>query len=178
MDRPNINWKFLELLTESRVEAEIPSLINIGSCGIHVMHGAFKTGTKASGWAVSKILKALARLFLDSPVRGADFVEMTGSSLFPMSFCAARWIKDEPFAQHAIQIWDHVGKIVKYWSKLPKSKQPSTYCFSTIKDAVDDNRQWQNFISLFLLRLSCVHFWNHTKQTLQWFHFFILTSRS
>ena len=49
MDGPNFNWKFLELSAESRVEAEIPSLINIGSCGMHVMHGAFKTGTKASG---------------------------------------------------------------------------------------------------------------------------------
>ena len=86
MDGPNVNWKFLELLVESRIEAEIPSLINIGSCGIHVIHGAFKTGAKASGWGVSKILKALARLFLDSPARRADYVEMTGSSLFPMSF--------------------------------------------------------------------------------------------
>ena len=135
MDGPNINWKFLELLAESRVEAEIPSLINIGSCGIHVMHGAFKTGAKASGWGVSKIMKALARLFLDSPARWADYVEMTGTSLFPMSFCTTRWIEDEPVAQRAIQIWDHVGKIVKYWSKLPK---PSAKCYSTIKDAVDD----------------------------------------
>ena len=99
MDGPNVNWKFLELLTESRVEDEIPSLIDIGSCGIHVvMHEAFKTGAKASGWGVSKILKALARLFLDSPARRADYVKMTGSSLFPMSFCATRWIEDEPFA--------------------------------------------------------------------------------
>ena len=113
MDGPNVNWKFLELLAESRVEAEIPSLINIDSCGIHVMHGAFKTGTKASGWGVSKILKALARLFLDSPARRADYVEMTGSSLFLMSFCTTGWM-DEPVAQRAIQIWDHVGKIVKY----------------------------------------------------------------
>ena len=35
MDRPNVSWKFLELLAESQVETEIPSLINIGSCGIH-----------------------------------------------------------------------------------------------------------------------------------------------
>ena len=137
MDGPNVNWKFMELLVESRVEAEIPSLINIGSCGIDVMYAAFKTGAKASGWGVSKILKALARLFLDSPARRADYVEMTGSSLFPMSFCATRWIDDGPVAQCAIQIWDHVGKIVKYWSKLPKSKQPSAKCYSTIEDTVD-----------------------------------------
>ena len=101
MDGPNINWKFLELLPELRAEAEIPSLINIGSCGIHVMHGAFKTSAKASRWGVSKILKALARLFLDGPAHGADF-------------CATRWIEDEPVAERAIQIWDHVRKIVKY----------------------------------------------------------------
>ena len=178
MDGPNVNWKFLELLAESQVEAEIPSLINIGSCGIHVMHRASKTGAKASGWCVSKILKALARLFLDSPARRADYVEMTGSSLFPMSFCTTRWIEDVPVAQRAIHIWDHVGKIVKYWSKLPKSKQPSAKCYSTIKDAVDDKLTVARFHSLLLLRLNCVHFWNHTKQTLQWFHFFMMTSRS
>ena len=88
MGGPNVNWKFLELLAESRLEAEVPSLINIGNCGIHVMHGAFKTDAKASGWGVSKILKALARLFLDSSDGRADYVELTGSSPFPMSFCA------------------------------------------------------------------------------------------
>ena len=121
----------MELLAESRVEDEIPSLINIGSCGIHVMHGAFKTGAKASRWGVSKILKALARLFLDSPARRADYAEMTGQQSFPDVFLC-------PVSQRAIQIWNHVGKIVKYWSKLPKSKHPSAKCYSTIKDAVDD----------------------------------------
>ena len=90
MNGPNVNWKFLELLAESRVEAETPSLINISSCG---MHGAFKTGAKASGWGVSKILKALARFFLDSSAHRADNVEMTGSSLFPMSYYVTRWIE-------------------------------------------------------------------------------------
>ena len=55
-----------------------------------------------------------------------------------MCFYATRWIEDEPVGQRAIQIWDHVGKIVKYWNKLPKSKQPSAKCYSTFKDAVDD----------------------------------------
>ena len=99
------------------------------------MHGALETGAKASRWGVSKILKALGRLFLDSPARWSDYVQMTGSSLFPMSSCATRWIEDEPVAQRAIQIWDKVGKVVKYLRKLPKS---SSKCYSTIKDAVDD----------------------------------------
>jgi len=42
-------------------------LIDMGSCCLHVIHGAIQTGHKASGWDVSCGLKALYGLFKDSP---------------------------------------------------------------------------------------------------------------
>lgn len=47
MDGPNVNWSFfkklqLELNSEPEVDA---SLFDIGSCGLHVIHGAFQMGT-------------------------------------------------------------------------------------------------------------------------------------
>ena len=54
MDRPYVNWNVFELLNAERCENEFPSLINIGSCGLHVVHGAFKTGFQSVDWDLSK----------------------------------------------------------------------------------------------------------------------------
>ena len=50
-------------------ESEFPSLINIGSCGLHVVHGAFKTGFQSVGWDLNKVFKAMWKFFHDSPAR-------------------------------------------------------------------------------------------------------------
>ena len=51
MDGPNTNWKLLDELIKDRTisDPEIPQLINVGSCGLHVVHGAFKAGANATG---------------------------------------------------------------------------------------------------------------------------------
>ena len=54
MDGPSVNWKFFSSVTKKREEDELPALINIGSCGLHVIHGAFKTGVKATNWNIKK----------------------------------------------------------------------------------------------------------------------------
>ena len=59
MDGPSVNWKLFPLLCESRESNGYPSLVNIGSCGLHVIHGSFQMGTKESGWDIEVLLKAL-----------------------------------------------------------------------------------------------------------------------
>ena len=49
MDQPSINWKFFNLLQKDRVEKEQHNLIDIGSCSLHIIHGASKTGAESSG---------------------------------------------------------------------------------------------------------------------------------
>ena len=44
MDGPSTNWYVLQLLNDDREEKGYPQIINVGSCGLHVMHGAFKAG--------------------------------------------------------------------------------------------------------------------------------------
>ena len=44
MDGPSVNLKFYDKLVKFRQECELPQLINIGICGLHVNHGALKTG--------------------------------------------------------------------------------------------------------------------------------------
>ena len=40
MDRPSVNWNVLDSLNYEGSENKFPSLINTGSCGLHVVHGA------------------------------------------------------------------------------------------------------------------------------------------
>ena len=51
MDGPSTNWKLLDELSEDRVNSN-PELINVCSCGLHIIHGAFKRGAIATGWHV------------------------------------------------------------------------------------------------------------------------------
>ena len=46
MDGPNVNWKFYHNLFQERKSEELPDLLNIGSCSLHVVHGSFKKGPK------------------------------------------------------------------------------------------------------------------------------------
>ena len=46
MDGPTMNWNVLELMNNMRRDKELPEIADIGSCTLHIMHGAFKTGLK------------------------------------------------------------------------------------------------------------------------------------
>ena len=47
MDGPNINWKMLDIIVEDRNSNETyPNLLDVGSCSLHIVHGAFRTGMK------------------------------------------------------------------------------------------------------------------------------------
>ena len=42
-DSPNVNLLFLKILTELLEQKELLSLVDIGRCGLHVIHNSFKT---------------------------------------------------------------------------------------------------------------------------------------
>ena len=138
MDGPNVNWKFHDLLVAAREESGLPGILNVGSCGLHVVHGAFKTGAKATDWDLGKVLKALFVILHDTPARRSDYFDVTGSHVFPQMFCGTRWIEDGPVAERAIEIWDNIMKLYVFWEKLPKSKQPSSKSFTIVQKASKD----------------------------------------
>ena len=45
-DGLNVNLLFLKNLAESREVKELLLLLDIGRCGLHVIHNSFKTGAK------------------------------------------------------------------------------------------------------------------------------------
>ena len=69
-ESPNVNLLFLKKLTESREEKELLPLLNIGSCGLHVITNSFKTGAKkGSNWEIQKLLKAMWKFLQETPTR-------------------------------------------------------------------------------------------------------------
>ena len=61
---------------------------HLGSCSLHVVHGAFQTGAQQTGWNIDSLLRSLYNLFHDAPARAEDFVNITGSTQFPRKFCS------------------------------------------------------------------------------------------
>ena len=90
MDGLSVNWKFLEKLTNERKDKDFHQLTDIGSCGLHIIHGAFKTGAEASEWNLKETLKGAFQLFYNTPARREDFESGTETSVYSLFFCATR----------------------------------------------------------------------------------------
>ena len=136
MDDPNANWKFYYNVTMDREKSEISGYKNIGSCGLHVLHGVFKTGIEVAGWEIKKLLDGRFQLFYDSPARRSDYLKITGSTTYPKMFCATRWLEDASVAETAI-IWGNAVKAFEFLGSLPESKCPK--CYGDVKNAIKDN---------------------------------------
>ena len=137
MDGPNVNWKFYSIIRE-KISADFDTkLINIGSCGLHVIHNSFKTGATASGWDISSILTSLYRLFKDAPARREDYTKITGSLLMPQKFCGHRWLENIPVCERALQLWENIEAFVKA-VKEKTIANPGNKSYATLKEATND----------------------------------------
>ena len=137
MDGPNVNWKFYTDLTTNleRNSEELPQLLNIGSCRLHIGHGGLQKGLHESGWKLGHLMRLLWQLFHDTPARREDFVKPTGSTVFPLKFCPRRWVVDVVVAERAHQMWPNIKKYVSSFRATPK-KAPQTASYATIKAGV------------------------------------------
>ena len=93
MDGPSVNLKFMQELIKHREELEM--MIDIGTCGLHVVHGAFKCGIESTEWKIKETLKSSHQLLHDTPARRVDYVSVTQSSEYPLFFCATRSVEDK-----------------------------------------------------------------------------------
>ena len=101
------------------------TLLNIGSCGLHVVHNSFKSGVVASEWDIASLLKSLYYLFNDAPTRKADFLKL--GSKPRLKFCGHRWLENVNVAERAIEIWPTV---VKYADEVRKGNLSNPSCAS------------------------------------------------
>ena len=117
------------------------ALIDIGSCGLHVVHGAFKDGAAASTWNVDEFMKSLHWLFKDTPVRREDYCRAVKNDNppFPFKFCPTRWIKNVPFVERAIAIHPQVKMyIAAVEAKAPGIVNPKTKSYEIVKKGIND----------------------------------------
>ena len=136
MDGPNVNWKMLDLIVEDRNSNETyPNLLDVGSCSLHVVHGAFRTGMKQTGWGIDLLFKSYSHLH-ETPTRREDYTKMTGSEVFPLQFCGHRWLEDKRVAERAVEMWPSLTTYITEILKKPKSQVPNFSSFSTVKSVV------------------------------------------
>ena len=69
MDGPNVNWDVLKLMSTHQEEEEHLGIINIGSCSLHIIHGALKIGINLQNWELAKTFHVKHNLFKESSVR-------------------------------------------------------------------------------------------------------------
>jgi hypothetical protein len=138
MDGPNVNWRLhadLGLEFESRYGKK---LLNIGSCGLHVVHNAFKNAVE--GLNVGSVLTALHRLLDDTPARREDFVKFAYGDeepKFPLPFCNHRWLENVSVCTRAIEMHDAVRKYVHEVDTSTKLR-PKTKSYATVREWLCD----------------------------------------
>ncbi|XP_043468991.1 uncharacterized protein LOC122503272 [Leptopilina heterotoma] len=137
MDGPHVNWKLIRLFnSELRLPPDSPKLLELGSCGLHGVNGAFKTGIKKTEWNLDAFLRASYNLFKQVPARRGDFVKITGCKEFPLKFCQVRWTENSKVARRIENILPHLIKYVDH-AKSTK-KEPTCNSFTIVADALTD----------------------------------------
>ena len=76
---------------------DLPCLVDLGTCGLHTVHGSMKNGIKCSGWNTRKLLKTLFKLLDESPSRRDTYTKASESRDFPLPYCGHRWSKNENY---------------------------------------------------------------------------------
>ncbi|KAH7965022.1 hypothetical protein HPB49_002872 [Dermacentor silvarum] len=104
MDGPNVNWSLFNKLQQHMKNDFQVQCLDIGSCGLHTVHNAYKAGMYATSWPVDIFLSSLFSLFHDAPARREDFVAETGSKLFPLPFVPHRWVENVPILERALAV--------------------------------------------------------------------------
>ena len=139
-DRPNVNLAFLKKYAGVREEKELDPLIDLGTCGLHVVHGSMKAGAMASEWELQKLLKAMWQFIYDAPARRAMYENISESTDYPAKFCGHRWCENEKCAEKAKSLMKGYQKFVTHVYTLRKNQQPDrkNKSFTVLKKMIHD----------------------------------------
>ena len=77
-------WSVVTMLDNNHCEKEYPKIIDIDSCSLHFLHGAFKTGVGATDWFLNEVLKAMWKIFDDSTTRRDTYIKIYDVDEFPL----------------------------------------------------------------------------------------------
>ena len=135
MDGSNVNWKVFRLMQEDVQKQTGKKLLNVGSCGLHVIHNSSRDGCSAAEWDVETFLISVRWLFKDSPARCEDYTSVTGSNSFPLDFCRHCWLENVPVVERALEIIPFVVQYITA-AKSGKVTEPKNKSFENVQQSV------------------------------------------
>ena len=115
-----MNLLLLKILAEKCKDEELSQLIDLGICGFHTAHNAFKYGEKASDWQLKKLMSSMSKIFHEARGRCAAYKTITNTTIT----ITHRWVENDVVVIKARVIWSKIIEVVSYWQQLPKNKQP------------------------------------------------------
>lgn len=72
-DGLRVNVKFLDILQEKRKDAKMKELISVGTYSLNTIHH----GKNTLRWSLKKVLSAMFKISLESPLRRSDYVKIS-----------------------------------------------------------------------------------------------------
>ena len=104
MDGPKVSLKFYREVEAKRTESLYHSLIDMGTCSLHSVHGAVKSGVESISWGIKDILKDGFNLLHESSAHREDFQVVTKSNVYPLYFFASRWVENKCVGDRMVEI--------------------------------------------------------------------------
>uniref|UniRef100_A0A1B6KMG3 HAT C-terminal dimerisation domain-containing protein n=1 Tax=Graphocephala atropunctata TaxID=36148 RepID=A0A1B6KMG3_9HEMI len=89
----------------------------------------------ATSWNLVTFLRSIYNLLKDCPARRANYIAITNSSLFPLKFCAVRWLDNAKVAERALHMLPSLKTFVK---EMRRTGEISSQSFKTVVASVDD----------------------------------------
>ena len=132
MDGPNVNWATFDRL-QKKLQLEYSSkLLNVGSCGIHIVHNAFKAAISKTGWDLLHKLSALHTLW-DEPQLEEKTKSATKQNVYPLPFCAHHWIENVRVCEWAMEIHQFIRQCIDSIEQK-ESKDPGARSYITVRE--------------------------------------------
>ncbi|XP_014675867.1 PREDICTED: uncharacterized protein LOC106815856 [Priapulus caudatus] len=141
MDGPNVNLKFHREMVSHIEQNYDKRLLDIGSCGLHQIHGALKNAMEKNEVfkGLQDFFTSLFYLFHDAPARQSEYTSVTGTSKFGLQFCKHRWVENLPVAKRALEILPDVIEYVKAVQKKDKRvTKPTCKSYTVVENATTD----------------------------------------
>ena len=109
------------------------------ACSLHV---AFKYGVTSTGWKLDSLLRSLWYMFSDSSARREQYENLSGCSMWPLSFCGTRRLEDvsvaksthfrsflDPLSTAKLQIFVTIPNLNVFTSFLKKFRRRAIHNF-------------------------------------------------
>jgi hypothetical protein len=121
-DGLHVNKSVANQVNSALNSSDLPVLVDIGSCNLHVVHNAFGKGLQAFGQESEKLPLELFYSFKHSATRREDFkllqISMDMEEHLFLRHISCRWLTLKPALCRIMELW---GVVKKYFTSLPQS---------------------------------------------------------